>query len=112
MWRVFVRPRVIASVAAPVLALSQAKTSPSSQAQIVRPLRDEEMDRDLYDKTKFFLTTLGVIPNSVKTMAHRTKVANAFTELNMACMKCDGDLTYEFKRLLGYVTSFAQGCNY
>jgi len=86
------------------------------EAQVVPPLKEEEMDRDLLEKVKFFKDpskgTLGVIPNSVKTMAHRPRLAHAFVELNMAAMECKGNLTYEFKRLLGYVTSLTQGCNY
>lgn len=108
--------RLLAPVAAiPVLAVSSAKRS-SVQAQVVRPLTEEEMDAELLKKVQFFKDptkgTLGVIPNSVKTMAHRPAIAHVFVDMNMAVMKCDGNLTYEFKRLLGYVTSLTQGCNY
>jgi len=55
---------------------------------------------------------LGVIPNSVRTMAHRAPIAQAFTDLNVAVMTDYGIVTPEFKRLLGYVSSFASGCLY
>jgi len=76
------------------------------------------MDRELLAKVQFFKGgaghpgTLGVIPNSVRTMAHRPGIAHAFVEINMAVMKSDGEVTLEFKRLLGYATSLAQGCGY
>lgn len=79
---------------------------------VVRPLDEEEIDPDLRAEIQFFKGPLGVIPNSVRTMAHRPEVARAFTGLNIAVMRCHGKVTPEFKRLLGYVTSFASGCLY
>lgn len=115
MWRSLVQPRLLAPVAIPVLAAGSVRRS-YLEAQVVPPLKEEEMDAALLEKVKFFKDpskgTLGVIPNSVKTMAYRPRLAHAFVELNMAAMQCDGNLTYEFKRLLGYVTSLTQGCNY
>jgi alkylhydroperoxidase family enzyme len=61
---------------------------------------------------QFFKGPLGVIPNSVRTMAHRAPIARAFTDLNVAVMTDYGAVTPEFKRLLGYVSSFASGCLY
>lgn len=115
MWRSLVQPRVLAPLAVPVLAVGSVRRS-YVEAQVVPPLKEEEMDAALREKVKFFKDpskgTLGVIPNSVKTMAYRPRLAHAFVELNMAAMECNGNLTYEFKRLLGYVTSLTQGCNY
>jgi len=116
MWRSLLQPRLLAPVVAiPVLAAGSVRR-PCLEAQVVPPLKEEELDAALFEKVKFFKDpskgTLGVIPNSVKTMAYRPRLAHAFVELNMAAMHCDGDLTYEFKRLLGYVTSLTQGCNY
>ncbi len=79
---------------------------------LVRPLNEEDMDPALRDQVQFFKGPLGVIPNSVRTMAHRAPVAQAFTNLNVAVMQDYGAVTPEFKRLLGYVSSFASGCLY
>lgn len=79
---------------------------------LVRPLDEPEMDSDLLEFVQFFKGPLGVIPNSVRTMARRPQVARAFTELNIAVMKCEGAVTAEFKRLIGYVTSYVSGCRY
>jgi uncharacterized peroxidase-related enzyme len=45
-------------------------------------------------------------------MARKPHLARAFTELNKAVMTCEGQVTPEFKRLIGYVTSFVAGCRY
>ena len=79
---------------------------------LVRPLEESEMDAELREKVQFFKGPLGVIPNSVRTMAHRAPIADAFTKLNVAVMTDYGAVTPEFKRLLGYVSSFASGCMY
>ncbi len=79
---------------------------------IVRPLSEEEMQPALREEVQFFKGPLGVIPNSVRTMAHRPEIARAFTNLNKAVMTSNGAVTPEFKRLLGYVSSFASGCRY
>jgi uncharacterized peroxidase-related enzyme len=79
---------------------------------LVRPLDENEFDADLLEFVQFFKGPLGVIPNSVRTMARRPAVAKAFTELNIAVMKCEGAVTPEFKRIIGYVTSYVSGCRY
>lgn len=79
---------------------------------LVRPLDENEIESELLDFVQFFKGPLGVIPNSVRTMARRPAVAKAFTELNIAVMQCEGAVTPEFKRLIGYVTSFVSGCRY
>jgi uncharacterized peroxidase-related enzyme len=45
-------------------------------------------------------------------MSRRPHIARAFTDLNIAVMRCDGSVTPEFKRLIGYVTSMVSGCRY
>lgn len=71
------------------------------------------MDVDLRAHVQFFKGPLGVIPNSVRAMAHRAPIARAFTDLNVAVMTDYGSgVTPEFKRLIGYVSSFASGCLY
>ena len=80
--------------------------------QIVKPLEENQIDSTLLEKILFFKGPLGVIPSSVKTMSYRPKIADAFTNLNIAVMECRGNVTPEFKRLIGYVTSFSSGCLY
>ena len=79
---------------------------------LVRPYEESEFDPDLLEFVQFFKGPLGVIPNSVRTMARRPAIAKAFTELNIAVMKCEGTVTPEFKRIIGYVTSYVSGCRY
>lgn len=79
---------------------------------LVDPLSEEQMEPALRENVQFFKGPLGVIPNSVRTMAHRAPIAQAFTDLNIAVMTDYGAVTPEFKRLLGYVSSFASGCMY
>ncbi|MGB8623114.1 MAG: carboxymuconolactone decarboxylase family protein [Paracoccaceae bacterium] len=79
---------------------------------LVEPLDEEQMEPELRAEVQFFKGPLGVVPNSVRTMAHRPEIARAFTALNIAVMTNHGAVTGEFKRLLGYVTSFVSGCRY
>ncbi len=69
---------------------------------------DEELQRLVY----FYIETLGFCPNSVKTMYHRPQIAYAFIELNKAVMENNGKVTSALKRLIGYISSNAAGCNY
>jgi len=79
---------------------------------LVKPLEEEQIEPTLLAEVQFFKGPLGVIPNSVRTMAHRPEIARAFKNLNAAVMTTHGQVTPEFKRLLGYVTSKAHGCMY
>ena len=79
---------------------------------VVEPLSEAEIEPELRALVQFFKGPLGVIPNSVRTMAHVPDIARAFTELNKAVMAPRGRVTPEFKRLIGYVSSFASGCLY
>ena len=79
---------------------------------LVRALDEDELDPALREKVRFFKGPLGVIPSSVRTMAHRPPIAGAFTALNVAVMADTGSVTPEFKRLIGYASSFASGCMY
>ncbi|RDC71354.1 carboxymuconolactone decarboxylase family protein [Rhodovulum sp. 12E13] len=79
---------------------------------LVEPLEEEALEPALRDDVQFFKGPLGVIPASVRTMAHRPEIARAFTALNRAVMAEHGAVTPEFKRLLGYISSFASGCRY
>jgi uncharacterized peroxidase-related enzyme len=79
---------------------------------LIPPLTEDEMDPTLRDEVQFFKGPLGVIPNSVRTMAHVPDIARAFTALNIAVMAQRGGVTPEFKRLIGYASSFVSGCMY
>jgi alkylhydroperoxidase family enzyme len=45
-------------------------------------------------------------------MYHRPQIAYAFIELNKAVMENRGKVTSDLKRLIGYVSSHATGCQY
>ena len=79
---------------------------------ILPPLSDSEIPSELLEELQFFKGPLGVIPNSVRTMARRPEIVRAFTQLNIAVMQCHAGVTSEFKRLLAYVSSFTSGCRY
>lgn len=79
---------------------------------VVEPLAEEQIENELREYVQFFKGPLGVVPNSVRTMSRRPHIAKAFTDLNIAVMKCEGEVTPEFKRLIGYVTSMVSGCRY
>ena len=79
---------------------------------VVEPLEENEIEPELRDYVQFFKGPLGVVPNSVRTMAYHPRIARAFTDLNIAVMQCEGEVTPEFKRLIGYVTSMVSGCRY
>lgn len=79
---------------------------------MIPALDEEALAPELYEQLTFFHGTLGVIPNSVRTMAHRPEIAQAFTALNKTVMRDYGAVTPEFKRLVGYVSSYASGCMY
>lgn len=79
---------------------------------VVHPLSEENLDPALREQVQFFKGPLGVIPNSVRTMAHRAPIAEAFTNLNIAVMQDYGGVTPALKRLIGYFSSFASGCMY
>ncbi len=65
---------------------------------------------ELADLLPHYQRGLGFVPNSVRIMARRPKLAKAFSALNAAVM--EGSVTPGFKRLLGYVSSRVTGCRY
>lgn len=78
---------------------------------LVDPLPTDH-DPELAELVTFFHGTLGVVPNSVRTMQRRPRIARAFIELNKAVMEVHGRVTSELKRLIGYMASHAAGCRY
>jgi len=64
--------------------------------------------RDLfahYEKTR------GFVPNSIKTMARRPAIAEAFMALNKAVLY-EGTVSEELKMLISLIASQASGCRY
>ncbi len=78
---------------------------------LVQPLSTVN-NPELEQLVQFFNETLGFCPNSVLTMQHRPHLAKAFVNLNMAVMQNEGRVTSSLKRLIGYLSSYAAGCNY
>ncbi len=80
--------------------------------QLIEALSEDEIGQETLEEYAFFRGTLGGIPNSIRTMLRRPEIASAYTALNKAVMTDYGTVTLEFKRLIGYVASFASGCMY
>ncbi len=78
---------------------------------LVTPLAADH-NAEVAELAKFFLETLGFVPNSVLTMQRRPAFARAFIELNRAVMRNEGRLTSEQKRLIGLLASTTAGCRY
>lgn len=74
------------------------------------------LDRNATDEAevmaKFYEETLGFTPNSLFTMMHRPRIANAFVEMNQAVMENKGRVTSALKRLIAYLSSMTTGCRY
>jgi uncharacterized peroxidase-related enzyme len=71
-----------------------------------------DANSEVAELAAFFNETLGFCPNSVLTMQHRPGIATAFIELNKAVMHNQGRVSSALKRLVGYVSSHATGCQY
>ena len=78
---------------------------------LVKPLA-ADADKEVARLAEFFNETLGFCPNSVLTMQRRPAIAQAFINLNKAVMDNQAGVTSELKRLIGYVSSHAAGCQY
>ena len=78
---------------------------------LVKPLT-ANADKEVAQLAEFFNEPLGFCPNSVLTMQRRPAIAQAFINLNKAVMDNQGRVTSELKRLIGYVSSHAAGCQY
>lgn len=78
---------------------------------LVSPQSPED-DAELLKLIEFYNETLGFCPNSVKTMHKRPRIAYAFIEMNKAVMECKGRVTSALKRMIGYISSHATGCQY
>jgi uncharacterized peroxidase-related enzyme len=58
-----------------------------------------------------YRATRGFVPNSIRTMARRPAIANAFMDLNRAVLY-EGTVPEELKMLVSLVASQASGCRY
>jgi len=78
---------------------------------LVAPL-PADANPEVAELAAFFNETLGFCPNSVLTMQHRPGIATAFIQLNKAVMDNQGRVSSALKRLIGYISSYATGCQY
>lgn len=78
---------------------------------LVSPL-DRNATKEAAEMADFYDETLGFTPNSLFTMMHRPRIANAFLEMNQAVMENKGRVTSALKRLLAYLSSRTAGCRY
>ena len=60
----------------------------------------------------FFEKTLGFVPNSLLTMAHRPSLARGLIALSRGVYDPSGEVDLGLKRLIGHVASMAAGCMY
>lgn len=67
---------------------------------------------ELADEFAFFERTLGFVPNSILTMAHRPALAKGLIALSRGVYDPKGEVDLGLKRLIGHVASMAAGCMY
>ena len=63
---------------------------------LVFPL-DRNATKEAAEMADFYDETLGFTPNSLFTMMHRPRIANAFMEMNKAVMENKGRVTSSLK---------------
>ncbi|MFO1401675.1 MAG: peroxidase-related enzyme [Steroidobacteraceae bacterium] len=63
------------------------------------------------ERFEHYRATRGFVPNSIRTMARRPAIANAFMDLNRAVLY-QGTVSEELKMLVSLVASQASGCRY
>ena len=78
---------------------------------LVKPL-DKKSTIEAETMANFYEETLGFTPNSLFTMMHRPRIANAFVEMNQAVMENKGSITSSMKREIAYLSSMTTGCRY
>ena len=78
---------------------------------LVQPL-DRNATPQAQKMASFYEETLGFTPNSLFTMMHRPRIANAFVEMNQAVMENKGRVTNSLKREIAYLSSMTTGCRY
>lgn len=71
-----------------------------------------ESTPELAEEFAFFERTLGFVPNSLLTMAHRPGLAKGLIALSRGVYDPKGEVDLGLKRLIGHVASMAAGCMY
>jgi uncharacterized peroxidase-related enzyme len=77
----------------------------------IQPVARHQAEDVLSDALDLQESLLGLVPESLLTMAHRPKMAALFAELASTCLE-PGSLDRPLKQLVGYVASAATGCRY
>jgi len=78
---------------------------------LVNPL-DRNANPEAEEMARFYDETLGFTPNSLFTMMHRPRIAQAFLEMNQAVMENKGRVSSALKRQIAYLSSMTAGCRY
>jgi uncharacterized peroxidase-related enzyme len=77
----------------------------------ITPVPREDVEDVLKDALARQQTLLGLVPESLLTMAHRPRMAALFAELASECLE-PGSLDRGLKQLVAYVASATTGCRY
>ena len=77
----------------------------------VTPLPLDQVSAVLREAVDRQQSLLGLVPESLLTMAHRPRMAAIFAELASECLE-PGSLGRDLKQLVAYVSSAATGCRY
>ncbi len=78
---------------------------------LIEPASNAELE-EFAPAFELFQAHMGFVPNSIKTMARRPDIANAFMGLSFAILGPNGVLPAELKSLIGFAASAAHGCRY
>ena len=76
----------------------------------IAPLRLDAVP-EFTERFEHYRKTRGFVPNSIRTMARRPAIAQAFMELNQAILY-KGTVAEELKMLVSLIASQAAGCRY
>ena len=77
----------------------------------VRPLSTDEVGPAVQEAVAKQTAQLGLVPNSLLTMAHRPEIASAWATLAGA-VSGEGTVERALKQLVAHVSSTAHGCRY
>jgi uncharacterized peroxidase-related enzyme len=77
----------------------------------IRPVPRGDVEDVLKDALERQQRLLGLVPESLLTMAHRPRMAALFAELASECLE-PGSLDRGLKQLVAYVASATTGCRY
>jgi uncharacterized peroxidase-related enzyme len=77
----------------------------------IAPIPREDVEEVLKDALERQQELLGLVPESLLTMAHRPRMAALFAELASECLE-PGSLDRGLKQLVAYVASATTGCRY